>query len=74
MFAPPFVASAPCAINGTAANVSELAKTIPATRPAVNSTVCNFFIVLFSSSRVAFSKLRLKSVGTMNRATGANVT
>ena len=66
MFAPPFVASAPCAIIGTAAKLSELSKASPATRPAANSTLCNDFIVRFSSSKDELLKLRLKSVGITN--------
>jgi hypothetical protein len=55
------VASAPGAIIGPAANASELSKASPATRLAVNSTVCNVFIFRFSLSKVALSKLRLET-------------
>jgi hypothetical protein len=41
------VASAPGAIIGPAANVSELASASPATRPAANSNVCVVFIICF---------------------------
>jgi hypothetical protein len=66
MFTPPFVASAPGAIIGAAAKLSELSKVNPATRPAANSTLCNVFIVRLSSSKYELSNLRLESVGMTN--------